>query len=166
MRQMWGNIRTERRSAALVLAIVVALPFVLSFNPYYVSIFIPAVVLGGAALSWNLLAGMCGQVSFGHAAFFGIGAYTSAVLVVNSGWDPFPAMAAAGLCGALCSLIFGLPAFRLRGPYFALAILGCAEVMKLLSLNLTWLNEGSRGIFNIPPLSPIHLGSVTLGAPG
>lgn len=162
MRQLWRNMWTERRAATLVLALVVALPFVLSFNPYYLSIFIPAVILGGVALAWNLLAGMCGQVSFGHAAFFGIGAYASAILVMRSGWNPFPAMAAAGLCGALSSFIIGLPAFRLRGPYFALAILGFAEVMKLLSLNLTWLTEGSQGIFNIPPLSPIHLGSINL----
>ena len=145
-----------------MLGIVVAIPFVLSFNPYYLSIFVPAVILGGVSISWNLLAGVCGQVSFGHAAFFGIGAYASAILVIKAGWSPYPAMVAAGLCGALGSLIIGLPAFRLRGPYFALVILGFAEVMKLLALNLTWLTEGSQGILNIPPLPPIHLGSITL----
>jgi branched-chain amino acid transport system permease protein len=144
----------------VVVAIVMAIPFVLSFNPYYLSIFVPAVILGGVSISWNLLAGVCGQVSFGHAAFFGVGAYASAILVMKAGWSPYPAMVAAGICGTLSSLIIGLPAFRLRGPYFALAILGFAEVLKLLALNLTWLTEGSQGILNIPPLAPIHLGGV------
>lgn len=144
------------------MGIVLAIPFVLSFNPYYLSIFIPAVVLGGVSIAWNLLAGICGQVSFGHAAFFGIGAYASAILVIKAGWNPYFAMMAAGVCGVLGSVIIGLPAFRLRGPYFALVILGFAEVMKLLAMNLTWLTEGSQGIFNIPPLPPIQLGSINL----
>ena len=87
---------------------------------------------------------MCGQVSFGHAAFFGIGAYASAILVTKDGCSPYLGIVVGGICGALGSLVIGLPAFRLRGPYFALAILGFAEVAKLVTLNLTWLTEGSR----------------------
>ena len=162
MAKYWGRKWTERQAAALVLGIVVAIPFALSFNSYRLSIFIPGLILGAVSMSWNLLAGMCGQVSFGHAAFFGIGAYASAILVTKAGWNPYLAMVAAGLCGTLGSLVIGLPAFRLKGPYFALAILGFAEVMKLLSLNLTWLTEGSQGIFNIPPLPAIYLGFTTL----
>jgi branched-chain amino acid transport system permease protein len=153
---------SEKTAAFVVMGIVLIIPFVLSFNPYYVSIFISALILGAVSIAWNLLAGVCGQVSFGHAAFFGIGAYTSAILVTRLGWDPYIAMAGGGLCGAVGSLVIGLPAFRLRGPYFALAILGFAEVMKLVTLNMTWLTEGSQGIMNIPPLPPIHLGFVTL----
>ena len=143
------------------MVVVLALPFVLSFNPYYLSIFISALILGSVSLAWNLLAGVCGQVSFGHAAFFGIGAYASALLVVKAGWNPFLAMAGAAILGVLGALIIGIPAFRLRGPYFALSILGFAEVMKLLTLNLTHLTEGSKGIFNIPSLPSITLGKMT-----
>ena len=143
------------------MVVVLVLPFVLSFNPYYLSIFISALILGSVSLAWNLLAGVCGQVSFGHAAFFGIGAYASALLVVKAGWNPFLAMAGAAILGVLGALIIGIPAFRLRGPYFALSILGFAEVMKLLTLNLTPLTEGSKGIFNIPPLPSITLGKMT-----
>jgi len=144
------------------MGIVLAIPFMLSFDPYYISIFIPAIILGAVSIAWNLLAGICGQVSFGHAAFFGIGAYASAILVMKADWSPYFAILAAGLCGALSSLIIGLPAFRLRGAYFALLILGFAEVMKLLAMNLTWLTEGSQGIFNIPSLPPIQLGGLNL----
>ncbi|MBI4961768.1 MAG: branched-chain amino acid ABC transporter permease [Desulfomonile tiedjei] len=162
MRRLGKGMLTEKQAGALVMGIVLVIPFALSFNPYYLSIFIPAVVLGAVAIAWNLLAGVCGQVSFGHAAFFGIGAYASAILVTKAGWNPFAAMVAAGLCGSLSSLIIGLPAFRLRGPYFALAILGFAEVMKLIALNSTWLTEGSQGIFNIPPLPAIQLWGLNL----
>jgi branched-chain amino acid transport system permease protein len=143
------------------MVVVLVLPFVLSFNPYYLSIFISALILGSVSLAWNLLAGVCGQVSFGHAAFFGIGAYASALLVVKAGWNPFLAMAGAAIFGVLGALIIGIPAFRLRGPYFALSILGFAEVMKLLTSNLTHLTEGSKGIFNIPSLPSITLGKMT-----
>ena len=75
---------TEATAAAVVLGIVLIIPFILSFNPYYVSIFISALILGAVSIAWNLLAGVCGQVSFGHAAFFGIGAYASAILVTKA----------------------------------------------------------------------------------
>jgi branched-chain amino acid transport system permease protein len=128
---------TERTAAILTFGFVLILPLVLSFNPYYLSIFITALILGSVALAWNLLAGICGQVSFGHAAFFGIGAYASSLLVLKAGWNPFGAMVIAAFFGVLGALMIGIPAFRLRGPYFALSILGFAEVIKLLTLNST-----------------------------
>lgn len=152
---------SEKIAAIITFVVVLSLPFVLSFNPYYLSIFISALILGSVSLAWNLLAGGCGQVSFGHAAFFGIGAYASALLVMKAGWNPFLAMVAAAIIGVLGALIIGIPAFRLRGPYFALSILGFAEVMKLLTLNLTRLTEGSKGIFNISSLPSITLGGMT-----
>lgn len=152
---------SEKLAALVMFLAVLALPFALSFNPYYLSIFISALILGSVSLAWNFLAGVCGQVSFGHAAFFGIGAYASALLVVKAGLNPFLAMVAAAVIGVIGGLIIGIPAFRLRGPYFALSILGFAEVMKLLTLNLTRLTEGSKGIFNIPSLPLIKLGGMT-----
>lgn len=153
---------SEESAAALVFAAVILLPVAISFNPYYLSIFISALILGAVSIAWNLLAGVCGQVSFGHAGFFGIGAYASAILVMKAGWNPYPAMAAAGLAGVAGALLIGVPAFRLRGPYFALAILGFAEVMKLLALNLTGLTEGSQGIFNVPSLPAFQAGGVVV----
>jgi len=152
---------SEKVTALALFVVVLALPFILSFNPYYLSIFISALILGSVSLAWNLLAGVCGQVSFGHAAFFGIGAYASALLVMKAGFNPFLAMVVAATIGVIGGLFIGIPAFRLRGPYFALSILGFAEVMKLLTLNLTRLTEGSKGIFNIPSLPSIKLGGMT-----
>jgi branched-chain amino acid transport system permease protein len=81
---------------------------------------------------------------------------------MKSGWNPFAAMIGAATIGVIGALVIGIPAFRLRGPYFALAILGFAEVTKLLTLNLTNLTEGSKGIFNVPPLPSVRLGGMTL----
>ncbi|MGE5190615.1 MAG: branched-chain amino acid ABC transporter permease [Gemmatimonadota bacterium] len=141
----------EAAAAAAVFAAVAVLPVALSFNPYYLSIFVGALILGAVSVAWNLLAGVCGQVSFGHAAFFGVGAYASAILSTKAGWNPYAAMAVSGAAGVAAALLIGLPAFRLRGPYFALAILAFAEAMKLLAVNLDGLTEGSRGIYDIPP---------------
>ncbi len=87
---------SEKTTALVLFIVVLALPFVLSFNPYYLSIFISALILGSVCLAWNLLAGVCGQVSFGHAAFFGIGAYASALLVMKARVKRCPVNARAG----------------------------------------------------------------------
>lgn len=162
MKQRFFFSAGEPTIAFCFFLLIFLLPFFLSFNPYYLSIFVSALILGGVSLAWNLLAGVCGQVSFGHTAFFGLGAYCSALLVTKLGWNPFPAMAAGGLFGVLGAVLIGTPAFRLRGPYFALSILGFAEVCKLLTLNLTRLTEGSQGLFNIPSLPTLRIGPYTL----
>lgn len=158
----WKLMISEAKAGLSVMILVLILPFLLSFSPYYLSIFITALILGAVSIAWNLLAGLCGQVSFGHAAFFGLGAYTSAIVVTKLGWSPYLAMIMGGCSGALGSLLIGLPAFRLRGPYFALAILGFAEVLKLLAMNMTWLTEGSQGIMNIPALPEVQIGSLVI----
>ncbi len=152
---------TEGTAAALFFGALALLPLALSFNPYYLSILVAALVLGSVAVSWNVLAGLCGQVSFGHAGFFGLGAYASAILAMRAGWSPWLAMAGAGVAGVAVSLLIGLPSFKLRGPYFALAILGFAEVLKLLALNLDSLTGGSQGIFGVPPPTALRLGGLT-----
>jgi branched-chain amino acid transport system permease protein len=161
--KLYLSLRSSEKTIAIItFAVVSVLPFIFSFNPYYLSIFISALILGSVSLAWNFLAGGCGQVSFGHTGFFGIGAYASALLVMKAGWNPFLALVVAAMIGVIGALIIGIPAFRLHGPYFALSILGFAEVVKLLTLNLTSLTEGSQGIFNISSLPSIKLGGMTL----
>ena len=160
---MTGRPRvTEPVAAVAVFLTVAALPVLVSFNPYYLSILVGALLLGAVALAWNLLAGRCGQVSFGHAGFFGIGAYASAILSMRAGWSPYLAMPAAGLVGVAFAILIGIPAFKLRGPYFALAILGFAEVVKLVAQNLDALTGGSQGLFNVPPPPAIRVGAIRL----
>jgi branched-chain amino acid transport system permease protein len=157
------QVRIPERAAALAVFLAVALlPVVLRFNPYYLSILVSALVLGAVSIAWNVLGGLCGQVSFGHAGFFGVGAYASAVLAMKGDLSPLLAMPAAGLVGVAAALAIGLPAFKLRGPYFALAILGFAEVLKLVALNLDPVTGGSQGIFGVPPPPPLRLGGLTI----
>jgi branched-chain amino acid transport system permease protein len=163
MRPLFAKLRIGEGAAALaVFAAVALLPVALRFNPYYLSILVSALVLGAVAIAWNVLGGLCGQVSFGHAGFFGVGAYASAVLAMKADLSPVVAMPLAGLVGVLAALLIGLPAFKLRGPYFALAILGFAEILKLVAQNLDDVTGGSQGIFGVPPPSPLRLGGLVV----
>ncbi|MCL5021968.1 MAG: branched-chain amino acid ABC transporter permease [Nitrospirae bacterium] len=97
-------------------------------------------------LAWNLLGGYAGQVSFGHATFFGIGAYTTMILYLSFRLAPWYGMALGGVLGALFSLPIGLICFRLRGPYFSLATLAVAEIIRLVALNWESLTNGPVGL--------------------
>jgi branched-chain amino acid transport system permease protein len=87
------------------------------------------------SLAWNLLGGVTGQVSFGFAVFYGLGAYTSA-FAINAGINPYVAFVAGGSVAAVGSILVGIPAFRLRGPYFAIATIGVNEALRIVMSNL------------------------------
>jgi branched-chain amino acid transport system permease protein len=95
------------------------------------------------SLAWNLLGGVTGQVSFGFAVFYGLGAYISA-FAINAGINPYAAFLAGGLASAVGSILVGIPAFRLRGPYFAIATIGVNEVVRIVMSNLE-VTGGSSG---------------------
>lgn len=101
--------------------------------------------------AWNLLGGYGGQFSFGHAAFFGIGAYTSTLLYVHLGISPWVGMMLGGLAGATFGLFCGFLSFRygLKGPFFALVMLAFAEMLRLISEN--WDAVGAAIGILIPP---------------
>ncbi len=82
------------------------------------------------AQSWNALAGFAGQINLGHAAFFGIGAFVMRHLWI-AGVHPYLALLAGGVCALLGGLVIGVPAFRLRGAYFAIGTLGLAEILRI-----------------------------------
>jgi branched-chain amino acid transport system permease protein len=102
--------------------------------------------------SWNLISGLTGYVSFGHVAFFGMGAYTTAILVARLGW-PWPVAAlAGGVTACLLALLIGYPCLRLRGPYFAIAMLGLNEVVRALVSYFEGLTGGGSGL-SLPTLN-------------
>jgi len=92
--------------------------------------------------AWNILGGYTGQTSFGHATFFGLGAYTTTILALR-GVSPLLTMPLAGLVAALYGLLWGYPCLRLRGQYFAIATIGVGEATRLLMLNLDDLIKNS-----------------------
>jgi len=108
---------------------------------YYVHMVTSMLFFGYLGLAWNILGGYGGQFSFGHAAFFGVGAFTSTLLQINLGINPWIGMVLAGIAGMLLGLFIGSLCFRygLRGPYFALAMLALAEMLRLLAVELMTL---------------------------
>jgi branched-chain amino acid transport system permease protein len=94
------------------------------------------------SVAWNILGGFAGQVSFGFAVFYGVGAYTTA-MTMNAGVNPYLAFLAGAATAAIASLIVGLPTFRLRGPYFAIATIGVTETVRVVATNLDFTGGAS-----------------------
>jgi len=110
------------------------------------------------ALSWNLLSGYTGQLNLGHAAFFGIGAYTSAIAAMELGISPWIGLIAGGVTSAFFGFLLGIPSLRLSGPYLAITTIGFAEILRLVAVNWVELTRGSLGLSGVPLLSPIQFG--------
>lgn len=137
-----GNSRINITVFALALFL---LPMFIT-NMYYQHIFILIFLYAAVSGGWNIIGGYAGQLSLGHAAFFGIGAYTSALLYVNSGITPWLGMLAGGLLAATIAVILGYACFRLRGDYFALATIAFAEVTRIIAVWARDLTGGSMGV--------------------
>jgi branched-chain amino acid transport system permease protein len=146
------------RAAPAVLGVVaVALATVpLWGSGYLVSFLLLTFMYAALASSWNLISGFTGYVSFGHAAFFGIGAYAAGIALTRKLVPlavPWPvAMVIAGLVAAALALALGYPALRLRGPYFAIAMLGLAEAIRVAVTLAEPLTGGGKGMTLVPTL--------------
>ena len=132
--------------AALVVLAVAALVFPAIFHlPYHRDLAIKILLYATLAQAWNILAGYCGQVSLGHAVFFGTGAYTSSALQMHFGVNPWIGLVAgAGIAVALSQAI-GYPCFRLRGHYFAIATIAIGEIIHTVAINWEFIG-GARGL--------------------
>jgi len=100
----------------------------------------------GAAASWNLIGGYAGQLSLGHAAFYGIGAYTSTLLFIQQSVSPWIGMLMGGVIAAVVAGIISFPCFKLRGPFFTLATIAFAEVVRILAIYCRGFTRGAIGI--------------------
>jgi len=139
-----------RRAAGILLALAaLTLPLWIA-NAYFLHIVIMAGVFGILALSLNLLLGYTGQLSLGHAAFFGIGAYTSALLSVRWEWSFWLALPAAVLAAGIAGWAIGRLALKLRGAYFVLVTISFAGVIALVSINWMDLTNGPLGLPGVP----------------
>src|SRR5204863_61991 len=125
--------RMTRTGGWLLVAGALALPLWLP-SPYHLHVAIMAGIFGVRAMSLNLLLGYTGQLSLGHAAFFGIGAYTSALLTLKLDWSFWPALAAAVALAGAAGLFIGRLALKLRGAYFVLVTISFAGVVSLVSI--------------------------------
>jgi branched-chain amino acid transport system permease protein len=144
----------KRALAALLLLAVLAFPLAFT-QPFPRHIMIMIFLYGALATAWNILAGYCGQISLGHAVYFGIGAYTSTMLVREAALTPWLGMVAGAALAVAVSQAIGYPVFRLRGHYFAIATIGFGEIVQTLVLNWDWVG-GARGLF-VPIVRPDSL---------
>jgi len=135
------------RRALTTVGVLALLAFPLVFvRPFPRHVMIMIFLYGALATAWNILAGYCGQISLGHAVYFGIGAYTSTLLVREAGLTPWLGMVAGAALAVLVSQAIGYPVFRLRGHYFAIATIGFGEIVQTLVLNWDRIG-GARGLF-------------------
>ena len=130
-----------RLGPLLAVAALAAVPPLLP--KYVLEVLISVLFFGYLGACWNILGGYGGQFSFGHAAFFGIGAYTSTLLFLHLGVTPWLGMVAGGILAAAFGLFAGYLSFRygLRGPYFSLVTLAFAEMLRVIAVN--WKAVGS-----------------------
>ena len=128
----------------LIVILLIILPTVIT-QQYILHIMIMVfiyAILGGA---WNILSGYAGQISLGNAMFFGLGGYTSSILLINFNINPWIGMIIGGLFAVTLGLFLGLPLFRLRNKYFVIATLAAGEIMRTIFLNWKYAKM-ARGI--------------------
>jgi branched-chain amino acid transport system permease protein len=116
------------------------------FNDYYLNIAVMTCLWAALAGSWNLLAGYAGLISLGHSAFFGVGAYATAIVYTKFGLSPWIGLVAGMIVTTGFAVVISWPCFRLRGAFFSLATLVFPIAMEIVANNWTSLTRGSSGI--------------------
>ena len=135
----WGSL-----ALIVVVTVMLALPLVVK-NSFVIEIFIRVLLFAFIGSAWNLLGGYAKQLSLGHAAFFGLGAYTSTLMQIDLGISPWIGMVTGGAVALIASLPIGWLCFRLRGPYFAIATIATANVLMLVFLKFRDFAWGAEG---------------------
>src|ERR1700749_3569671 len=141
-----------RATLVAIWLVLLAIPL-LGFNDYVVSLgtsFLINLILIG---SLNVLIGYCGQISLGHAGFYGLGASAAGILSAKLGLNPWLGLPAACLVSALAALVIGIPALRLKGHYLAMATLGFNAILSVLFDQLVPWTGGPNGLLGVKPLA-------------
>ena len=137
---------------AILIAFLLLFPLI-SQNRYTISIMTLAAIYTIIVIGLNLLMGYAGQISLGHAGFFGIGAYCSGLLNVKLGFSPWIAAIAAIVLTAGLAYLIGIPTLKLKGHYLAMATLGFGEVVFVILSKMDWLTGDPDGLPGIQPFS-------------
>ena len=156
--------RTSLPRIVVAVAIVVgfALPF-LVHNPYYQQVIVDGYITAIAVYGLNVILGYAGQLSLGHAAFYGIGAYVVALLTTRAGMPFWPALAIGCIVTGAFGYAVGALSLRTRGHYFAIFTAAIGVMINIVLTNWQWLTGGNIGIVNIP--SAGHLGPISFDDP-
>lgn len=133
-------------------AAVALIPLVVT-NPYYLNVLNVLALNALVVTGLNLLIGYAGQISLGHAAFYGLGAYISAIFTGTFGWPPWPTLIFAAMVVALLAFLIGMPTLRLVGNYLVMATLGFNLIVNILMVQLDDVTGGPSGYMGVPQLS-------------
>lgn len=133
----------RRFGIAIIVFGTIALSPLAIHDVYVRNVLVLTLLYAAISQSWNILGGYCGQISLGHALYFGAGAYATSVLFVHYGIVPWVGMAVGGVIAALLALLIGYPCFRLDGHYFSIATLVIAEIGLLLVQNWNFVGAAT-----------------------
>lgn len=131
-------------------AVLIYAPNFRFMTPANMRIVIMIILYAMLGMGLNVLIGYTGQVSLGHAGFYGIGAYVCALAMTKLGWSFWPSLLAAGLFAALVGFLLGLPTLRLSGTYLSIVTLGFCEIVQMILKQWESVTNGNYGIRNIP----------------
>jgi branched-chain amino acid transport system permease protein len=148
-----SRIANPRVYVALIALSMLLIVPVLIDSTFVVHVFVTICIFGALSTAWNIVGGYAGQLSLGHTVFYGIGAYTTALLIQHFGLSPWLGMWAGAALSVLVGIGIGYPCFRLRGPFFSLATIAFLEVVRLLSIHFNGLTGGAAGL-----IVPLNLG--------
>lgn len=155
---MFKPLTLPAKSAmATALLAMLVLPLITG-NPYVIHVLILAMIYGVFASAWNFVTGYAGLKTFGHHAFFGIGAYSSALISSNFGLSPWLTLWIGGFIAVGAGLAIGTPVLRIRSlPHVAIVTLGFAEIIRLCVANLSDITRGELGLWGISHFSEFSL---------
>ncbi|MFI4987155.1 MAG: branched-chain amino acid ABC transporter permease [Alphaproteobacteria bacterium] len=156
--------KSDGLGALAALAALAVVPALLA-SSYITGVLTVALCFAIFAASWDFMSGLTGRENFGHSLFIGTGAYSAGFLNVNLGASPWWSLVAAPAVAVVFSLVIGFPTLRLRGPYFALAMLSSAAVMQSLTIIFSEYTGGQDGLNGLAPLfdSELTQYELTLG---
>lgn len=143
---MFPDLRHPKVYLSLTLFLLMFLVPAVMGTPFWTNLFVLLFVFSSLAVAWNIVGGYAGQLSLGHAVFYGIGGYTATLLTQNFGITPWIGMLAGAVISGIVAIIIAYPTLRLRGPFFALATIAILEVVRLLVIHEESWTGGSSGI--------------------
>jgi branched-chain amino acid transport system permease protein len=145
---------------AAAILVMIAVPMI-TRNSYLLHVLILTMVFGIFASAWNLVSGFAGLKTFGHHAFFGIGAYASALISIKAGLSPWLTIWIGALIAAGAGLFIGLPILRIKSmPHVAIVTLGFAEIVRIVISNLQSITRGELGLWGIRPFEGFTLPAI------
>ena len=149
MREKFRTWNREKVIGIFLLAFALIGPLVIHQN-YIIHLMVMCAIYAGLACSMNIILGYTGLFSLAHAAFWGIGAYTSGILVGKLGFPIWVGVLLSGVVACIFGMIIAIPSLNLRGDYLAIVTLGFGQIVRLIELNEQWLTNGAMGITAIP----------------